>query len=133
MTNVGEDSGSLVLTTGTDGEYDGLVAGYNVIPCYANMLPFSMYSSCYATGVTLVNKYYLDGQLLTPDMSMGNYVKFNKIDVADKSVVKVFLTEQPVNCNVTFNAPEGLEATVTYDRVKTLGKLADGPRLLQRH
>ena len=126
MTNVGEDSGSLVLTTGTDGEYDGLVAGYNVIPCYANMLPFSMYSSCYATGVTLVNKYYLDGQLLTPDMSMGNYVKFNKIDVADKSVVKVFLTEQPVNCNVTFNAPEGLEATVTYDRVKTLGKLADG-------
>ena len=126
MTNVGEDSGSLVLTTGTDGEYDGLVAGYNVIPCYANMLPFSMYSSCYATGVTLVNKYYLDGQLLTPDMSMGNYVKFNKIDVADKSVVKVFLTEQPVNCNVTFDAPESLEATVTYDRVKTLGKLADG-------
>ena len=48
------------------------------------------------------------------------------IDVADKSVVKVVLTEQPVNCNVTFDAPESLEATVTYDRVNTLGKLADG-------
>ena len=41
-------------------------------------------------------------------------------------MIKVFIFEEPVNCNVTFNAPESLEATVTYDRVKTLDKLADG-------
>ena len=129
MTNVGEGSGSFTLTTGSTGDRKGLTAGYNEIPFYDAMVPFSISATCYANGVTLVHKYYLDGTALTPEFpfaSSPNYARLQDIAVADNSVLKVFLTEQPVNCNVTFNAPEGLEATVTYDRVKTLGKLADG-------
>ena len=129
MTNVGEGSGSFTLTTGSTGDRKGLTAGYNEIPFYDAMVPFSISATCYANGVTLVHKYYLDGTALTPEFpfaSSPNYARLQDIAVADNSVLKVFLTEQPVNCNVTFVAPESLEATVTYDRVKTLGSLADG-------
>lgn len=125
MTNVAENSGSFNLRTGNEA-YENAVAGYNVIPFYDKMLPFDLSVSCYAEGVTLVNKIYVDGELQTPGYTSGNYASFMNLPIADKSVLKVFLSEEPVNCNVTFNAPESLEATVTYDRVKTLGSLADG-------
>lgn len=99
--------------------------GYNVIPYWTQMVPFSL-SFTVNSGVTLVNKVYLDGVLLTPFYSSDSYASYNTINVEDKSVVKAFISTEPVKCNVTFDAPEGLEATVTYDRVKTLDKLADG-------
>ena len=101
------------------------VSGYNVIPYWAQMTPFQL-SFTVKEGVTLVNKVYLDGTLLTPYYATATYASYNEINVEDKSVIKAFIATEPVNCNVTFNAPEGLEATVTYDRVKTLDKLADG-------
>ena len=100
------------------------VSGYNVIPYWTQMTPFQL-SFTVRDDVTLVNKVYLDGTLLTPSYSTTTYASY-QIDVEDKNVIKAFIATEPVNCNVTFNAPEGLEATVTYDRVKTLDKLADG-------
>lgn len=129
LTNVGEDSGTFTLTTGSTGDRKGLTAGYNEIPFYDAMVPFSISANCYAEGVTLVHKYYLDGTALEPEFpfeSSPNYIRLKNIAVADNSVLKVFLTEQPVTCNVTFDAPESLEATVTYDRLKTLGSLSAG-------
>ena len=88
------------------------------------MTPFQL-SFTVKDGVTLVNKVYLDGTILTPYSTTSTYASY-QINVEDKNVIKAFIATEPVECNVTFNAPEGLEATVTYDRVKTLDKLADG-------
>lgn len=100
------------------------VSGYNVIPYWTQMTPFQL-SFTVRDDVTLVNKVYLDGTLLTPYSKTTTYASY-QIDIEDKNVIKAFIATEPVECNVTFNAPEGLEATVTYDRVKTLDKLADG-------
>lgn len=116
-------NGSFFVRCGDTDEEPEIATGYNTIPFYDKMLPFGVSYSVYADA-TLVDKVYLDGVLLQSKSDYGCW--YEDIDVKDKSVIKVFIFEEPVNCNVTFNAPEGLEATVTYDRVKTLDKLADG-------
>lgn len=108
-----------------DTNMNNIVSGYNVIPFWSGMVPFQL-SFTLKEGVTMVNKVYLNDELLNPYYKTETYASYNDITPEDKSVLKVFIAESPVECNVTFNAPEGLEATVTYDRIKTLDKLADG-------
>jgi len=90
--------------------------GYNVIPFYEKMTPFSVSSWPGALGV------YLDGEKLSPSYTGGSSYT---APVADNSVVKVFLASEPETCTVSFDVAEGVEATVKYDILKTLESLAE--------
>ena len=116
-------NGSFFVRCGDTDEEPEIATGYNTIPFYDKMLPFGLSFSVYEDAA-FVNKVYLDGVRLESKSEYSGW--YEDMDVKDKSVIKVFIFEEPVECNVTFDAPEGLEATVTYDRVKTLDKLADG-------
>ena len=40
--------------------------------------------------------------------------------IPDNGVVKIFLAEEPVECNVAFTVEDDIDATVTQDIVKTV-------------
>ena len=107
---------------GSDRSRLDIGTGYNVISFYDGMNPFGI-SWFGQNPAPTVNKVYLDGELVSP-MYEGS--TSYQITIPDNGVVKIFLVEEPVECNVAFIAAEGVEASVKYDTVKDLSDWRSG-------
>lgn len=79
------------------------------------MNPFNF--GWYSNNQDNVNIVYLDGEPIEPAYpGSTNY----SMTIPDNGVVKIFLAEEPVECNVAFTVEDGIDATVTQDIVKTV-------------
>lgn len=79
------------------------------------MNPFNF--GWYSNNPNNVNLVYLDGEPIEPAYpGSTNY----SMTIPDNGVVKIFLAEEPVKCNVAFTVEDGIDATVTQDIVKTV-------------
>ncbi len=90
--------------------------GYNEIEFIASWSPFilSWYSETITNCAVYKNNTAVDPtypEYFTP--SAGNFT----ISIANGDVVKIFLNEEPVECNVTFTVADGAAATVVADRI----------------
>lgn len=90
--------------------------GYNEIEFIASWNPFmlSWYSPTITDCAVYKNNTAVDPdypEYFTP--SAGNFT----ISIANGDVVKIFLNEEPVECNVTFTVADGAAATVVADRI----------------
>ncbi len=90
--------------------------GYNEIEFIASWSPFilSWYSETITNCAVYKNGTAVDPtypEYFTP--SAGNFT----ISIANGDVVKIFLNEEPVECNVTFTVADGAAATVVADRI----------------
>lgn len=100
---------------GADRTRIDIETGYNVIPFYDGMNPFNF--GWYSNNPNNVNLVYLDGEPIEPAYpGSTNY----SMTIPDNGVVKIFLAEEPVKCNVAFTVEDGIDATVTQDIVKTV-------------
>lgn len=98
-------------------------AGYTLLPFCDDYNPFTLNFS--ATGnFNLVGKVYLDGEQLSGSGYYGDY--YFKVTFGDRSVLKVFLVNDPVECNVAFDIQNGCEVTVTHDIIAELANPAEG-------
>ncbi len=88
-----------------------LVPGYNPIDFYSAMTPFLM--SWYSQ-TPVVGKIYIDGEQISP-MYEGS--SSYELPLANGSVAKVFLANEPEECTVTLNSAEGVNATVIRDLI----------------
>ncbi|MDE6691889.1 MAG: hypothetical protein K2K05_00710 [Muribaculaceae bacterium] len=94
---------------GSDRSTINVESGYNLVEYYEKMVPFAL--SWYSEN-TPVSKVYIDGEEVEPLYEGSNSYELN---VADKSVVKVFLTTEPEECNVKVNLNDNPDVTVAYD------------------
>lgn len=95
-----------------------LEKGYNVIPFGAGLNPFSF--SWYGAPE---GQLYINDELISP---MFEGTTTYNVSLEDKDVVKIFLAEAPTTCNVTFYAPEGVEASVVRDVITEVADYAAG-------
>lgn len=110
---------SLEASDATHSRFD-LASGYNLIEFYSAMTPFQV--SWYSQTPT-VNKVYLNGELVESQYpGSTSYL----LPVENNSVVKIFLAEEPVECNVTFDVADGLDAAVTRDVVAEVADWRSG-------
>ncbi|MDE6291477.1 MAG: hypothetical protein K2M16_08085 [Muribaculaceae bacterium] len=89
--------------------------GYNIVDFYEGMNPFSLNWNGYSEedpNISLTGKVYLNDVLLTPTYEGGT--NYNLI-LANGDVLKLFMDSDPVNCNVTFDIAEGIDASVVKD------------------
>lgn len=101
--------------------FGDLTSGYNIIPFYDGMNPFSV--SWYSQSVQTVNKVYLDGTEVAP-MYEGS--TSYQVTIPDNGVVKIFLGEEPVECNVAFEADAEIDADVKKDIVTAVEQWCEG-------
>lgn len=98
----------------------GFVSGYNEFAFYNGMLPMglSWYSS-----KTVVGKVYVNEVLQSP-MYEGSTTY--SLALADRDVVKLFYANEPVECNVSFEVQNGVNAVVTRDLLQSVPAYKDG-------
>lgn len=94
---------------GSDRSTINIESGYNIVEYYEKMNPFSL---SFYSSAPLVGKVYIDGEQVNPLYEGSSSYDLN---VADKSVVKAFLTTEPEECNVKVNLNDNPDVTVAYD------------------
>lgn len=90
--------------------------GYNEVEFVASWSPFRL--SWYSPTITDC-AVYKNGTAVDPAYPDGfnpNAGSFT-LSIANGDVVKIFLNEEPVECNVTFTVADGAAATVVADRI----------------
>lgn len=91
--------------------------GYNVVPFYDAYVPFGL--SWYTQELD-VNKVYVNDEIKEPQYEGSTSYE---LPLENGDVVKVFLAAEPVECAVTFEVEEGVEANVTRDVIKPVDDL----------
>lgn len=86
-------------------------SGYNTMSFSSDYSPFEL---GYYAEDPLVNKVYLNGELIAPDYEDGTSYT---LELTNEDVVKVFLASDPVECKVKFNIAEGADITAVHDLV----------------
>lgn len=86
-----------------------LADGYNVVPFYAGMTPFQL---SWAGQDVEINEVYLNGELTDPMFSGSTTWQ---LAIEDGDVLKVFIGEEPVTCDVTFTADDDVNAGIVRD------------------
>ncbi len=83
--------------------------GYNIIDFYSGMSPFGL--SWYSEN-PLVGKVFVNDLLMNPLYEGGSSYQ---VGLDNQDVLKIFLSVEPVECNVTFNVAQDAACTVTRD------------------
>ena len=99
---------------------DKFSSGYNLVEFYDGYNPFAL---SWASSNSEVGKAYLNDTLLEP-MNEGSQTF--ELALEDRDVVKLFLSNEPVECNVSFTVGEGLDASVVRDIIKTVEDWRNG-------
>lgn len=99
-------------------ELDLTYGGYTVVPFGAGLNPFGFTWYGPEEGLVYVNEEQVE--------PMYEGAKSYYFSLNDKDVVKIFLDEVPTVCNVTFNAPEGVQANVVRDIITEVADYAAG-------
>ncbi len=87
-----------------------LQTGYSIVDYYSAMLPFGF--SWYSSNPT--DPYlYLNDQPLSPSYPGGTYYEIEPTE--NNSVLKIFLTTQPTECDVTFTNADNIPVTIKRD------------------
>lgn len=100
--------------------------GYNLMPFYEAMNPFSLSwsgSSEEIPDVQLTGNAYLNDRLLTPAYEGSTFYSFN---LEDGDVLKLFMDSNPVVCNVVFDIAEGVDVSVKKDIITSVINPSDG-------
>lgn len=100
--------------------------GYNLMPFYTAMNPFSLSwsgSSEEIPDVQLTGKAYLNDKLLTPEYEGSTFYSFS---LEDGDVLKLFMDSDPVVCNVVFDIAEGADVSVKKDIITSVLNPSDG-------
>lgn len=95
-----------------------LQTGYSLIPFYDGYTSFGL--GWYTTN-NVVGKVYLNG---TEQEAMWGQYTFSPLN--DGDVVKVFLSNEPEECHVSFTVDEGIDATVVRDIISNVGNWREG-------
>lgn len=95
-----------------------LQTGYSLIPFYDGYTSFGL---GWYTNNNVVGKVYLNG---TEQEAMWGQYTFSPLN--DGDVVKVFLSNEPEECHVSFTVDEGLDATVVRDIISNVGNWREG-------
>ncbi len=90
--------------------------GYNVIDFYSAMTPFMLGWYTQAGTVTVGKVFINDTQVSPMYENSDNY----ELPIADKDVVKIFFTTEPVFHNVTFDIQNDAKVAVVSDLIKTV-------------
>lgn len=89
--------------------------GYNEVPFYDGMTPFSVsWAGPDLSGQP--NQVYINDELKDPQYEGSSTWE---LPIADGDIVKFYVGEEAVKCAVTFEVDEKIEADVVYDRIKT--------------
>lgn len=107
--------------------FENLISGYNVIDFYSGMTPFRL--SWFDPSITQgEGKVYINGVKVEPAYSgTDNY----ELPIQDGDIVKVFLTTEPKECNVTFTTGFSENVNVTATVVRDQITVLDDPTVAQ--
>lgn len=95
--------------TTVDADYFNIYDGYNYFRFADSMNPFNLYLS---GELITVNKVFNNGEVVEPMYSSGTAYE---IELADKDVLKIFLTTEPVDCQATVTLVDNPDVTVMRD------------------
>jgi len=105
---------------GSDRSNIYLENGYNILPFYEKMSPFML---GWAGENLTVSQVYLNGELSDPSYpGSSNW----QLALEDGDVLKLFIGEEPVSCDVTFAADDDIEAEVTGDIITNIADWRSG-------
>ena len=99
---------------------DKFQSGYNVIEFNSDMNPFGL---SYYTSNPIVGKIYVDGELASPLYEGSTNYQLNLVN---NSVVKMFVVNEPVDCQVNFTVADPSKVTVTRDLIVNVDNFAEG-------
>lgn len=94
---------------GNDHSNIPLENGYNIVPFYEKMTPFQV---GWAGQDLTVSEVYLNGEQVDPRFTGSTTWE---LPIEDGDVLKIFIGEEPVACDVSFTADDEIEAGVVRD------------------
>lgn len=103
---------------GTDQTVLNVTAGYNEISFRDAMLPLNLNIQ----GSSIIGKVYINGEAVEGAYGGNNTFE---LPVKQDDVVKIFVTNEPVESTLTFDVDEDLEVSATTDRIVPVSDLAE--------